>query len=103
MRNIIKTGIFNLVLSATTITSAIFIQLRGQKSVDGRCSYLDPIAIDILAFIAAFFLVIEGTYKIVQNRDVSWKKQIGRSVRIAFGCSILTLHIMQVMTKYKLF
>ena len=79
--------------------SASIVQLRGQNNVEKGCSYLDPILIDILAFCVALFLVIEGIYSIFKHKGEPLKSQITRSVRIAIGFTILTLHTMQFIHK----
>ncbi|MFA5856538.1 MAG: hypothetical protein WC867_04220 [Candidatus Pacearchaeota archaeon] len=63
------------------------------------CSYLDPIIIDILAFIAGLFLIIEGFYEIHRYKESKLTNQTTRIIRIAFGCAIVTLHIMQFLHK----
>ncbi len=97
-RSLRTTVIFTSVLSFVSISSAFFVQKNANASVS-QCSYLDPLVVDILAFLAALFLVIEGIYHIVRNRDQPFREQWTRSIRVAFGCAILTLHIMQVLHK----
>jgi len=99
MKNIYKTSIFTVTNILVFIGSALFIQIKNQNRLVEKCSYLVPVTIDVLAFIAASFLVVEGIYKIVENKDVTWQKQVTRSFRIAFGFSILTLHVLQVIYK----
>lgn len=100
MENIKKTTIFTAMLSLIVIISAYLIQIRGENDLGNtRCSYLDPMLIDILAFSAALFLIIEAIYKIIKNKDAPLKSQITRLIRIAFGCAIVTLHVMQFLHK----
>ena len=100
MKNKNKTIIFTLILCLAVILLSAFVQLKSQKNISVlSCSYLDPITIDVLAFLAAIFLIFEGMYRIWEHKEVNLKKQITRSFRIAFGCAILTLHIMQFIYK----
>ncbi len=99
MKNIHKTILFTSILCLIVIIVVIIVQLSAQGELVIKCSYLDPIAIDILAFLAALFLIIEGMYKIEKNAKEPLKRQITRAIRIAFGCSILTLHIIQFLYK----
>lgn len=93
-----KTLIITFIVSLISILLAISIQLNGQKNVDG-CSYLDPIAIDILAFIGSLFLIIEGLARICEHPPATIRRQSTRIIRVAAGFAILTLHIMQFMHK----
>ncbi len=77
---------------------SFLVQSRANKSVN-HCSYLDPVTIDVFAFAAALFLVVEGFYSIVASKGDSLKKHMLRAIRISFGCAIITLHIMQVLHK----
>ncbi|PIR93194.1 hypothetical protein COT99_01890 [Candidatus Falkowbacteria bacterium CG10_big_fil_rev_8_21_14_0_10_43_10] len=99
IKNIYQTTIFTFSLSLLFIFSAILIQTKGQSGLKINCSYLDPITIDIFAFIFALFLVIEGIYKIYQSKDAVLTKQITRGIRISFGLAILTLHLIQIFYK----
>lgn len=63
------------------------------------CSYLDPITIDVFAFMAGLFLVSEGAYKIIKYKHVSVGGQFTRIVRVAFGLAIITIHILQFIHK----
>ena len=99
MKNLTRTAIFTSVLSGITILIAAIVQFNGQNKIVLACSYLDPALIDILAFSAALFLVVEGIYRIWEHKNASLKKQFTRSIRIAFGCAILTLHIIQFFYK----
>ncbi len=75
------------------------VQLKGQSGLDYNASYLDPIVIDLLAFALSAFLIIEGAYRIWEHKNNSYKKQVTRSIRIAFGFGILTTHIIQSLYK----
>ena len=99
MENSTKTIVFTLCLSIATILIAVVVQFFGQSKIIGICSYLDPWIVDVLAFTAALFLVVEGIYRIWEHKNAVLKKQVTRSIRIAFGCAILTLHFMQVLYK----
>lgn len=94
MKNITKTTIFTAGFSFSAILIAIITQLYGEKSVSSKCSYLDPITIDILAFLAALFLTVEGIVRIYEHKNYSLSRQATRAMRVAFGCAIMTLHIM---------
>ncbi|MDD4761880.1 MAG: hypothetical protein PHZ25_02575 [Candidatus Pacebacteria bacterium] len=99
MKNITKTTLFTAGLSFLTVALAIFMQLRAEESLSLKCSYLDPIGIDILAFLAALFLAGEGMIRIYEHKNYFLSKQITRAIRVAFGCAIMTLHIMQFWYK----
>ena len=99
MKNLNKTLLFTLLLCFAVISVSIYVQLQGQGVIGDGCSYLDPITIDILAFMVALFLVIEGTTKIIGHPNAALKRQFTRTMRIAIGCAILTIHIMQFMHK----
>jgi len=99
MKNIHKTLIFTAILCTLTISVAIITQFNGEDKIKTGCSYLDPITIDIFAFIIALFLVIEGLPRILEHPQSSFKRQITRPIRIAIGCAIITLHVMQFIHK----
>ncbi|MFA5317882.1 MAG: hypothetical protein WC323_00170 [Patescibacteria group bacterium] len=99
INNFHKTTIFTFTLALLFIFSAILVQIKGQSELSMNCSYLDPITIDIFAFIFALFLVIEGMYKIYQDKDAALTKQMTRSIRVSVGMAILTLHILQFFYK----
>jgi hypothetical protein len=99
MKNITETSLFTAGLSFLTVALAVFTQLRAEESLSLKCSYLDPIAIDLLAFLAALFLVGEGIVRIYEHKNYSLSKQATRAIRVAFGCAIMTLHIMQFWYK----
>ena len=98
MKNIHKTSLFTVILCIIFIIVAFLTQFKAQNLV-GKCSYLDPITVDIIAFVAALFLVIEGIYRIIEHKKVSLNKQITRSIRVAFGLGMITLHVMQFIHK----
>lgn len=87
------------ILCIVVVAIVTWVQLTGQNKVSSGCSYLDPITIDILAFLAAIFLIIEGFIRMTINFNESLKKQFSRIIRIVFGFCILTLHIMQFFHK----
>lgn len=89
---------YALILSIATSILAFLVQNNAQQKIS-RCSYLDPLAIDFFAFIAAFFLIGEGFYRLRENKKDPLQCQVTRAFRIALGCAILTLHIMQVVHK----
>ena len=98
-KNFKKTIIITITFSIIIIIIATIIQLNGQNKITEKCSYLDPWIIDILAFVAALFLIIEGFAKIIKNHNSSIKIQFTRIIRIMFGFSIITLHIIQFLHK----
>lgn len=97
--NLRKTLIVTSVCCLIVISLVIAIQLSGQNKIAVGCSYLDPITIDLLAFFAALFLVIEGFARIIEHPHASLHRQATRVIRICFGCAILTLHIIQFLHK----
>ena len=99
MTNYTKTRLFTIILCLIVITVALVVQLTGQNFTKGGCSYLDPITIDLLAFIVAIFLVIEGVCRMSEHKNMGIKKQLTRSVRIAIGCAIITIHVLQFFHK----
>ncbi|MBI4151320.1 hypothetical protein HY492_04290 [Candidatus Woesearchaeota archaeon] len=93
-----KPLLFAALYSAATVITVYIVQTRGAETTSA-CSYLDPIAIDVLAFAAALFLVVEGVVRIVQQPNDSWNVQAGRAIRIGFGCAIITIHVLQAIHK----
>ena len=88
------TFLFSFLSSA----GAFLVQKNGEHRVS-RCSYLDPLLIDILAFLAAGFLIIDGLWSMVIHRHEPLWHHVTRALRVAFGFAILTLHTMQVLHK----
>ena len=99
MEKINKTILVTIILSVLAVILFITIQLKGESEVPINCSYLDPIAIDLFAFLGAIFLIIEGAVRITEHKNDSLKKQFTRIIRICAGFSILALHIMQFVHK----
>jgi len=99
MKNIHKTIIMTLTLLLLSVIGSIIVQITGQNSLTVNCSYVDPLTVDVLAFIVTLFLIFEGLYKIFKEPDLYFTKQITRSIRIAMGSAILAMHILQVMYK----
>ncbi len=100
MKNIHKTFIFTLGLCILTIASALAVQVNANSIIGTSCSYIDPAVVDILAFLLSGFLIVEGVYRIQEHSSYPLKKQITRSIRIAFGFAILTLHVVQIIYKF---
>lgn len=98
MKNIAKTFLFTGLLSIAVIILCFSLQTRA-NSLIVQCSYLDPVIIDFLAFSAGIFLIIEAGYRIYEHKRAKFKKQITRSIRVAFGFAILTLHVIQFIHK----
>ncbi len=98
-KNLKKTLIVTLITSLITTALAVIVQLKGESRVRFACSYLDPITIDLLAFGGGLFLIIEGLYRIDEHSNATIKSQITRIIRVAGGCAIITLHIMQFIHK----
>jgi len=94
-----KTLILTLIVCIIAVGSATYVQLKAQSEVTEKCSYLDPITIDLLAFIAALFLFVEGIARIIEHPSASLKRQATRIIRVAFGAAIMTLHIIQFIHK----
>jgi len=94
-----KTLIVTIIVCLLVIGVVTWVQIYGQNQIATGCSYLDPITIDLLAFFAALFLVIEGFARIIEHPNASLKRQLTRIMRIAFGCAILTLHTIQFLHK----
>jgi hypothetical protein len=94
-----KTLFFTIFLSFLVVIFVSYMQIYSQKKIVTSCSYFDPITIDLLAFFAALFLVIEGFVRIFEHPNASLKRQFTRMIRIVFGFSILTLHIIQFLHK----
>ena len=88
------TFVFSLICSA----GAFMIQSQANKATNA-CSYLDPITIDIVAFLFGVFLLSEGLHDIFSHRMSRVKEQWARSFRVGIGCSILVIHIMQFLHK----
>jgi hypothetical protein len=96
--NLRKTVAVTAVTSLLSAWVSFSIQNTANKSV-GSCSYLDPITIDIVALLAGLFLFVEGLADIAFHRHLTVVKQSGRMIRICFGVSIVTIHIMQFLHK----
>lgn len=93
-----KPLIFAVLFSLCASIIAYIVQMRASATTTS-CSYLDPIIIDILAFSAGIFLVVEGVLRIIQQPNASWNVQLGRAIRIGFGCTIITIHLLQAIHK----
>lgn len=93
-----KTLALAAAMSGATSFIAAFIQLGANKKVSS-CSYLDPVIIDITAFTAGCFLVVESLVDIFYHRDSPVSKQLTRCVRMAFGSAIVTIHVLQFVHK----
>lgn len=98
MKNWYNSFLLTSVLSAISVFTSYAVQSRANGSVE-RCSYLDPIAVDILAFGVGVFLVVEGVAQMWVNKNQLLAVQWSRSVRVAIGFAILTLHTMQFLHK----
>lgn len=95
-----KTKAFTFSLAVFTIGAVLAVQLYADDKLGPiNCSYLDPVTVDFLAFVAALFLIIEGIYRLHEHKYATLSKQFTRSIRIAFGCAIVTLHVMQFLHK----
>ena len=97
-RNFHRTLAFLIILSILAIVIAGGIQKNGERNV-GSCSYLDPIEVDILAFLVGLFLVIEGFFRFYECKGRSLKKNLTRIMRIMVGFAILTIHTLQFIHK----
>ena len=99
INNLRKTIILTVVLCFIVIIFVSYLQLYGQSKITIKCSYLDPIAIDLLAFFTALFLFFEGIIRVLENSNATIKSQLTRVLRITIGCAIITLHIIQFIHK----
>ena len=97
-KNYKKTLLTTFIFCLLVIISVGLFQFYSQAKVT-NCSYLEPIIIDILAFIAAVFLVIEGLYRIHEHKNSIISAQFSRILRIALGCAIITIHVIQLIHK----
>jgi hypothetical protein len=77
-----------------------FIQLNGnsEKSI-GRCNDQDPLTVDFISFFVAVFLTIEGFCRIIEHPGASLKRQFTRIIRIGFGFTIFSLHLIHAINK----
>ena len=98
-KNLKRTLSFTILLSLIAVSVVVFVQLNAEEDLVISCSYFDPIIIDILAFIVAIFLVIEGFARIIEHPSATLKRQFTRSIRIAIGFTIMSLHIIQYFHK----
>lgn len=85
-------------LSLIGIIVVLFVQLTAEKDIPA-CSYLDPITMDILAFSVTLFIIIEGTYHILEKKQDTAGRQWCRAIRVAAGMSIFAVHVLQFMHK----
>ena len=99
MKNYTKVKLFTLIFCVFVILITLFIQLSGQDMVKFRCSYLDPVTIDFLAFGVGIFLFFEGIYRISEHKNMGMKRQFTRIIRVGIGCAIITLHVLQFLHK----
>jgi len=91
---------FLVAFTLSFLTSLIvYIVQSHSNAVTDSCSYLDPIVIDILAFCAGTFLIVESTVDIFKHKNSMVRCQLTRCVRMALGFSILTIHILQFIHK----
>ncbi|MCM8812383.1 MAG: hypothetical protein NC924_00415 [Candidatus Omnitrophica bacterium] len=98
MDNLKKTLWLTGGLSAGGAACAYMIQSQANKTV--QCaSYLDPITIDIVAFLIGFFLSGEALAEIFRQKDLPPRRQFLRCIRVAIGVSIITIHVMQFLHK----
>jgi len=98
MKNSKKSALLTVLLSIFAIITTYLVQTKGENTIP-KCSYLDPITVDLVAFSVAIFLIIEGVYKLGTNKNKPFSQQFFRSVRVAIGFAILTIHIMQFLHK----
>ncbi len=98
MSNLQRTILLTAILSAAAAAISGIIQSRA-NTVVSSCSYLDPLAVDIAALAMSAFLIIEGITDIFVHRQYLVRRQLTRCLRVALGCSILTIHTMQFIHK----
>lgn len=99
MKHYTKTRLFTFALCFVTMIISLLVQLNGQNSLENGCSYLDPVLIDILAFCIGIFLICEGAYRISEHKNMCIRNQFTRSVRMAIGVAIVTIHVLQFIHK----
>jgi len=93
-----KTLILATAMASGSGYFAYHIQATANKKVSG-CSYLDPITIDVVAFLAGVFLMIESLVDIFKHKDSLIHSQLTRCFRLCFGTSIVVIHVMQFIHK----
>ena len=91
--------IFTISVSVIVAILINLVQYYGASKITQNCSYLDPITIDLLAFVAGIFLVVEGYYKIIIDNNRTIKNNLTRVIRITAGTTIFILHIVQFIHK----
>jgi len=96
--NVKKIILFALFMSLVFSFTAYLIQINNGIN-QYSCSYLDPLGIDIFAFLIGVFLIIESAVSILKDRKALFKYNITRCLRMSVGFSIITIHIMQVIHK----
>jgi len=104
MKNIVNGGgikkIILFALSMSLVFSlAAYLMQSNVGAKQGSCSYLDPLEIDIFAFLAGIFLIIESSVIIFKDKKALFKQSITRYLRMSIGFSITTIHITQVIHK----
>ena len=98
MKNPLKTYLLTGLSSLSIIVVVILLQVTAEKSLS-KCSYLDPITIDILAFCGGLFLIVEGLFSIHKNENNKVVTQLTRITRVTLGVAIVTIHIIQFIHK----
>ena len=93
-----KTYALTTALSIIAIIIASIAQIFQTVYLRGY-PYLNPFIIHLLAFFGGTFLIFEGIYRIHQHKRESMKRQLTRSIRIALGFAIITIHIVQITFK----
>jgi hypothetical protein len=85
-----------LAVSLSVLTSAVatIIFIANHKNITLNCSYLDPPLVDVIALLGSIFLIGEGFLALRRNGTKA--QQLSRVVRILFGASVLTIHVLQV-------
>jgi predicted phage tail protein len=53
--------------------------------------------IDWFAFLAGIFLIIEGLFKMLTDRDKTLTNQLLRLFRVIIGTCVFTIHLLQFM------
>lgn len=96
--NLQKTLGFILFSSLASACLCFYVQSKADESAR-PCSYLDPIIIDLMAFAAGLFLILEGLRDVVAHRECKVSAQLGRAARICLGAGIITIHIIQFIHK----
>ncbi|MFC1686217.1 hypothetical protein ACFLZZ_04335 [Nanoarchaeota archaeon] len=94
-----KAFLITFILVTISIIAGILIQYNAEDVLNTSCSYMDPIIIDIFAFLGAIFLVVEGLARIHLNKYDKLNIHLLRAIRVSFGTVVFALHTLQFAYK----